>query len=37
VDDTALYQADDWGLNWQKVADYPRLFGGLVVQMLQAA
>jgi len=34
VEDTALYETRDWGLSWQKVGDYPRLFGGLAVSML---
>ena len=32
VENSDLYETDDWGVNWKKVAhDYPRLYGALVV------
>ena len=32
VDDTAVYETHDWGINWSEVgADYPRLYGALTV------
>jgi hypothetical protein len=33
VDDTAVYETRDWGVNWSEVGnDYPRLYGALVVR-----
>jgi hypothetical protein len=32
VEDTSMYETNDYGMNWEKVRDdYPRLFGALVI------
>jgi len=32
IDDTSLYETNDWGLTWRKIgSEYPRLYGALIV------
>ncbi len=32
VEDTSIYETNDYGMNWEKVRDdYPKLYGALVI------